>query len=658
MPSANRFSTALKALFQLGISQTALYAVYRFGLLSGHYKRVTPTGATSLEDNLPSHQSQPLFELPAPADLLTILGQSGRDDLLSQADEIVAGQVRLFGGEPVPLQLAHEIPLQHWTAYEKDASLYTSLYNGLPDVKFIWEPARFGWAFTLGRAWHLSRDERYPAAFWSFAEQFLRVNPPNLGPHWVSAQEVALRLLVFAWCCQVFSGSTHSTPARQASLVSAIAAHAARIPSSLVYARSQNNNHLLSEAAALFTAGLALPDHPQAARWRKLGWKWFNLGLQKQIDAFGEYSQHSSNYQRLMLQLALWVKPLAYRHGFHFSRRSTEALAIATHWLLSLLDPSSGGVPNLGANDGAYILPLTLCPFADYRPVLQAATRSFMGYQIPGGVWDEMALWFGLPASERYLLEERYLGDSLYGRNSWGYLRAYKYKNRPSHADQLHFDLWWRSLNIARDAGTYLYNVDPPWDNALTHTGVHNTVSVDGCEQMRRAGRFLYLDWAPAKIRPSIEADPDILQRALAWHAGYRRLGVRHEREVTVYNDEHWQVEDRLLFIKPDQPQRTFRLHWLLPDWDWLLEDRTDGIDLRLASPHGWLKMALTSDQPGWRFSLVRAGEVLKGAGQAAPISGWVSPSYGQKVPALSCALEVTSRIDVKFSTLFIFPNN
>jgi hypothetical protein len=658
MPLANRLATALKALFQLGFSQTALFAVYKFGLLSGHYKRVTPIPAGSLADNLPSYKYQPLFDLPAPVDLMSILGENGRDVLLNQADEIVAGQVRLFGAEPVPLQLSFDQPLQHWTAYEKDSSLYSNLFSSLPDVKFIWEPARFGWAFTLGRAWHLSRDERYPAAFWTYAERFLQANPPNQGPHWVSAQEVSLRLMALAWSLQVFAASTHSTPARQARLSHALAEHATRIPVSLVYARSQNNNHLLSEATALFTAGLALPEHPRAAHWCKLGWKWFNRGLQKQIDAYGEYAQHSSNYQRLMLQLALWVKPMAYQHGYHFPRRSSEALAIATHWLFSLLDPPSGGVPNLGANDGAYILPLTICPFEDYRPLLQAATRSFMQYQLPGGVWDEMALWFGLPSSDKYLLEGRYLGDSLYGRTSWGTLRAHNYKDRPSHADQLHFDLWWRGLNIARDAGTFLYNVDSPWDNALTHTSVHNTVSVDGCEQMSRVSRFLYLGWAPAKIKRTIEADPDILQHAVAWHAGYRRLGVRHERSVTVFNDEHWQVQDTLLFIKTHQPQRTFRLHWLLPDWDWQLDEKTDGIDLRLASPHGWLKVLLSSDQPVAHFSLLRAGQVLQGQGQASPIAGWVSPTYGQKIPALSCTLEVTSQNDVKFSTLFVFPND
>ncbi len=100
----------------------------------------------------------------------------------------------------------------------------------------------------------------------------------------------------------------------------------------------------------------------------------------------------------------------------------------------------------------------------------------------------------------------------------------------PSHADQLHVDLWWRSLNVAQDAGTYLYNADPPWDNNLTTAQVHNTVTVNGRDQFTRAGRFLYLDWFNAYRRGILEADPAILQRTRGRHWGYWRMGVRHAR--------------------------------------------------------------------------------------------------------------------------------
>ena len=122
--------------------------------------------------------------------------------------------------------------------------------------------------------------------------------------------------------------------------------------------------------------------------------------------------------------------------------------------------------------------------------------------------------------------------------------------------DQLHFDLWWRGINITPDAGTYLYNAAPLWDNPLVSTRVHNTVTVDGRDQMTRGGRFLVLDWFPAFSRSSIESDPSVLQKMSAWHNGYK--GIRHERAVTVLVDDRWLVEDRLT------PRR--RLYPPLPD--------------------------------------------------------------------------------------------
>ena len=162
--------------------------------------------------------------------------------------------------------------------------------------------------------------------------------------------------------------------------------------------------------------------------------------------------------------------------------------------------------------------------------MIQAAARRFMGYSLPAGPWDEMSLWFGLPASKKYYETPRYLGDAIHGRESWGTLRAVRYRNRPSHADQLHFDLWWQGLNIARDAGTYLYNVAAPWDNSLTHTSVHNTVSVDGLGTDDPCRTLPVPGLGQGRKKKTIEADPNILERETGWHNGYRKLGIRHER--------------------------------------------------------------------------------------------------------------------------------
>ncbi len=230
------------------------------------------------------------------------------------------------------------------------------------------------------------------------------------------------------------------------------------------------------------------------------------------------------------------------------------------------------------------------------------------------GPGTRLALWFEVPLENRkYVPLPRYLGDQIYGKDSWAYLRTAQFTSRPSHADQLHVDLWWRSLNVAQDAGTYLYNADPPWDNSLTTALVHNTVTVNGRDQFTRAGRFLYLDWFNAYRRGSLEADPAILQRIRGRHWGYWKQGVRHERTVTSYADGHWQIRDDLLPLRMPWEKRplTFRLHWLLPDWEWQVEssrsrnDASTGLAAmdRLACSIGVTGGEVVS------MDLVRAGE-------------------------------------------------
>jgi hypothetical protein len=693
------FRTALQALRELGPSQVGLFALYRFGLRSGHYRRVTaraPGAPESVSAGASTFTLRTdIFKLPTQSALATMVGENA-GDLLAQAEEIAAGQVRLFGSEPAPLRVEPEGPLEHWTALELKPGGWAG------DPKLIWEPARFGWAFTLGRSYLFSAEERYPAVFWACTERFLDANPPYLGPHWTSAQEVALRLMALVWAAHVFAPSAHSTPGRSARLGEAVAVHAARIPPTLPYARAQHNNHLLAEAAGLYTAGLALPDHPEAKGWKDLGWRWLNRGLQAQIAPDGAYAQHSANYHRLALQLALWAGLLAGEEGRPFPELTRSRLAAAARWLLALLDRPSGRLPNLGPNDGAYVFPLASQPSEDYRPVLQAASRAFLrGPALEPGPWDEMSLWLGLPvhmskegqetapqsgeAEKRADLPSHGLLENtphlLRGRDSWAYLRAARFISRPGHADQLHLDLWWRGLNVAQDAGTYLYNAGPPWDNALARTEVHNTLTLDGQDQMQRAGRFLWLHWAQARTLSRERAPDGGWERMEAEHNGYRHQGAIHRRSVTVYLDDLWVIEDRLLPAggseaeeasrsgrgpgAPQGPTRLARLHWLLPDGEWELVSEAAPVELRIRSPWGWisLQVLLPKNEPDTQrdenarlVKLARAGELLAGSGPVSPTAGWVSPTYGARLPALSLAVEVRGRLPLTLVSEWRFP--
>jgi hypothetical protein len=673
MNSSLRLLTALKAFRELGPTQVGLLALYKLGLKSGHYRR---------SENIQPHTVAFDFPLPLPEreKLLASLGPDGLAQLRRDADEIVGGRFRAFGGPPVPIQLAPPSPQTHWThlesrpmlsfrrsrvaATEKSAHArerflpyghdVADARNDNPDIKLIWEPARFGWAFTLARAWLATGDETYPAAFWRYFETFQAENPPFLGENWTSGQEVGLRLIAFAFAGAVFRHSEHTTPIRLASLAVSIGQHASRIIPTLAYARAQNNNHLLTEAAALYTAGLALRDHPQAAGWRKIGIKWLKWCFKHQIDSTGEYVQHSTNYHRLMLQTALWIRLLESNvsRRLEITASARENLSLAAHWLFCLLDFESGKVPNLGPNDGAYIFPFTNQPIEDYRPVVQAAARAFLGYSLPPGAWDEMSLWFNVE-NQRLKVEAATPSDlrilGIYpttlqaSDRAWAYLRTVRLKSRPGHADLLHLDLWWRGQNVSLDPGTFRYNDSPPWDNPLTSALHHNTVTVDGLDQFTRASRFLYLDRADA-IR--VKAGAGNLS---ARHYAYRRLGVRHTRSLFAITPDHWRVEDELLNLR-GKPH-TFRLHWLLPDWEHELETSDEKLSIRLKLPNGWLTLQITTPQlPITNYSLVRAGD-------SDPLRGWFSPTYNVKIPALSLALEVQSATSVGFVSEFRFGN-
>jgi hypothetical protein len=640
----NRVVIALKSIRQLGLSRVALYGLYRLGLLTGYFRWVTNdrprTAGRGLQTSVHG-----LFSLPDSDHLRNVLGKAGQSRLLTEAGEIMAGTFRPFGGEPVPLELSFEEPLSHWTAYENHKVSLPSSKFPVPDVKLVWEPARFGWAYVLGRAYHLTQDERYAEAFWRHTETFLDANPPYLGPHWMNGQEVAIRLMALIWAQQVFEPAAASSAVRRARMAEAVVNHAGRIPPTLLYARAQNNNHLLTEAAALYGAGLACGQ----TNWRAQGWRWLNRALQSQISGFGEYIQHSANYHRVMLSTALWVNAIRKTDWPYGTK---QALGRATHWLFSLLDPGTGQVPNLGANDGAVLLPLAACPFHDYRPVVQAGARAFLRFQLDPGPWDETSLWLGLATQKKTYESGLYLGDHLRGRDSWAYLRASSFRSRLGHMDQLHLDLWWRGLNLAQDAGTYLYNGEAPWDNPLVSSLVHNTVTVDGNDQMTRGGRFLTLDWFPAFSKRLIATEEEVSGRVMAYHKGYR--GVRHVRTLTVFRDESWQVLD----VLTAQRSHLYRLHWLLPDWKWELEHQELGFKLRLKSPHGWIRLKFSLpaqfQNTDTSISLVRAGELVHGEGQAEPFEGWVSPTYAHKSPALSLAWQVRAERQVQFTTEFI----
>ena len=594
-------------------------------------------------------------------ELKRIPGQSGDESLCAEARGILEGNLPFFGrlsfacGFP-PKWFQNPVTGQHvssdrpWTAMRFASDDYG-------DLKFILEPSRFLFVYPLVRAYAISGDERFPDAFWSSIEDWAAHNPPMSGPLWICGQESSLRILAWTFALYGFLDSEATTPRRVAQLLSMIAAHAWRTTQTVGYARSQRSNHLFSEAVGLWTAGTLFPELTDASTWQQLGARLLREAVLDQITAEGACLQDSFNYQRMILHLLLWTLRLAEIHKIQLDPAIRTRTAGAFEFMCSFVDSKSGRTPNHGSNDGSHVLPLTACEYSDFRPLLRMGSSVLnCPSTLQPGPWDEAAVWLGGSSPPSAKSEHTFSCGSGYFRvgteNSWAMVRAGRYSRRPFQADQLQVDLWHHGLNIARDAGTYLYNGDPPWNNGLAGTAVHNTVMVDGRDQMRRAGRFLWLDWAQASGRlfSSNLAKTSSRDGFEGEHNGYRRLGVTHRRTVQCVTEDAWMIMDDLV----GAGEHALQLQWLLPDLP--IEVNADSSFCAVLSAEKTrFRWNVYSSAPG-TGTVVRGGKNLAGSliNGDQELLGWESPTYGELCPAISLLYRVQALLPVRIVTVIL----
>jgi hypothetical protein len=649
------------------------------GWESWDLKRIAPN--TSPEDLLSIRRQggRPFFFSDSRSlaiDLKKILGAHGEESVVAEANGILGGSLPFFGrlafacGFPPkwfqnPATGQRVSPDRPWTQMRFASDDYG-------DLKFILEPSRFPFVYPLARAYAVSGDERFPEAFWTAIENWAANSPPMSGPLWICGQESSLRIMAWSFALYAFLHSPATTPQRVSLLVSMIAAHAWRTVQTLGYARSQRSNHLISEAVGLWTAGTLYPELRNAAAWQKQGAQLLREAVLDQITPEGVYLQDSFNYRRMVLHQLLWTIRLSEIYKIQLDPEIGKRSIAAFKFIRDFVDSESGHAPNHGSNDGSNILPLAECEYGDFRPLVRIGSCVLdRPTALQPGPWDEAALWLcgeWAQAAEREPdhREPAYTVASAAGyhrlgtEDSWALVRAGRYTRRPFQADQLHVDLWWHGLNLARDAGTYLYNGQPPWNNGLAGTAVHNTVMVDRRDQMRRAGRFLWLDWAQASGRSFSTSSSASLSKTTAdspngfegEHDGYRRLGVKHRRMVQCVTEDAWVIVDDLL----GAGEHELRLHWLLPDLPFeVIADSP--FCAFLSAEKMRFRWNVFSSSPG-SAAIIRGGKILAGeierGNRDEDLLGWESPTYGELCPAISLLYRSQARLPVRIVTVIL----
>ena len=679
---------------ELGFRWSAFRVAYAFRLRTGlirlqmpPYKWTDRPLETWLKKNIPSQpeeytqwrkeNSLPFFRAERSAS--EVEAPWNKQIAIDEADRILNGELKYFAHEFHQVGFPpnwHQIPAtlptpssaadvstrhaaedgglstpttKHWSQISDDTNI---------DIKFIWEANRFSFVYTLVRAYAATQDEKYAEAFWTLILDWAEHNPPNTGANWMDGQEIALRLMAWTFGYNAFLNFPSSTPERISQFTTFVAAQAERIYMNIDYAISTRSNHTIIEAFGLWLVGLLFPELKDAEKYLTLGHKLLEEEASAQIFPDGSYSMYSLNYHRFVLHIYLYAMRLGELNNSPFSNSLYSSISASIDYLSQLIDPQTGQMPVYGSNDGALVLPLNNCDFTDYRPLLQLGsylTKKELLFE--SGAWDEDLYWLcgfeegqaeistaksAKPAKENLNLSALSVlsgsnNDSgtyiLRNTNSRAILRCTDFRARPSHADQLHVDLWLGDQNIACDAGTYLYSGEGIWRNGLAHTSAHNTVTVDGKDQMTMVSRFTWTNWAKGKV---LRNDERIWQSE---HDGYKP--VTHQRSVMALDDDCWLIVDKLIANK----SHLYALHWLLSDFPYQHKENSNFLSLNGIK----YKVQVGLTEGNGNFSLIRA--------DANSTRGWRSRYYGHKEPAISVMLEV-NQPHVTFWTFFGFEND
>jgi len=574
------------------------------------------------------------------------------EKLRNRADLAVTGRIRCFGrwfadfGSPIQW---HRSPITG-AAWDSATPWFRALADERPgDVKYCWEVGRFPHAYELARAatFFPERAERYATLLAMQFDHFIEANPVGFGIHWASGQEVGFRLLAWVFALDVLLLRTRAGALAERRVATALIDGARHIEQHLDYARiAVYNNHLLSEALALFAVGVLQPDAADAARWRDLGRRILDEEAERQFYEDGGYIQQSHNYHRVALQDYLWAYTFARALGDRPSDVWLRALSRSLDFLVAHQNPVDGRLPNYGSNDGAQPSLLTTCDFTDMRPSLQAVSVLVRGERIyEPGPWDEAAAWFlGVRALDAPLRKpaRRTVSFGATGAHvlrgddpgSYAAFRCGTLRDRFSQIDMLHLDVWWRGLNVLVDPGSFQYNAAPGWHEHFMRTASHNTVVVDGLDQMRHHRQFKVLYWTKALLLRS--SDDPWTAVVEGEHYGYRRHpgAAVHRRSVIFVKDDLWIVVDRV----DGTGVHDVRLHWLGGEFPWTAVDH--GMDL--STPAGPFSVRVL-DAGG------RAAPATAAAGVADPPRGWLSRYYGEKVPVPSLVVEQRSELPATF---------
>lgn len=487
-------------------------------------------------------------------------------ELKAKAKKILNGEVCFFSSEWKSLGNNYNWVTNPETNYTFDSSKHWSEiddFNPLDgDIKYVWEKSRFSYLLTIMR-YDYHFDEDHSAFVFAEIEHWIDSNPINQGPNWKCSQEISLRIFNWMYLLTFYKNSNALTEALWIKIQNVIYWSLHHTYHHINFSRiAVRNNHAITETLALSVSELLFPFIPETKKWAKDGRIWLEQEIDYQVYEDGAFLQFSMNYNRVLVQLLSLGIAIAEKNNKPFSKNLYSKAYKTLNFLFQCLQKENGFLPNYGANDGALFFVLSENEYRDYRPQLNTLHLILTGEKLfDENEFQEDVQWVQTNNLPKHNFEKLIQKLGVLSFKNGGYyicrtetsftfIRCGSHKHRPSHADNLHVDVWVKGKNILRDSGTYKYNSEKVLVDYFTGTSGHNTVLVANHSQMLKGSRFIWFYWTQCIAAEWTEDNDYYIFNGSISAFRYLNDKAVHNRKVKISKlDNHWIVKDELLHL-------------------------------------------------------------------------------------------------------------
>ncbi len=590
------------------------------------------------------------IELPAVLHVIRSRFPNSAADVVERAERILAHRFDLLGFHD--LDFGPRINW-HFDPVNRRQSPRTFSYR-IPyldlekagDSKIIWELNRHQHFVTLGKAYQLTGDEKFPEEFVSQFYDWQEQNPFLVGINWTSSLEVAFRSLSWLWARELFQNSPSCQGKLARDLLFALGRNGRFLEHNLSRYFSRNT-HLLGEAVALFFIGVMCPQLKNASDWRALGWRIILEEAQYQVRPDGGYFEQAVYYHVYALDMLLHARILASRNLQPIPTSLDRTLERMLDFLAALCTGSPP--PRLGDDDGGRLFdprrnraehmsdPLStgavIFGRAEWKAAASGLSEETLWLLGPSAVTAFDALprlelrseSRGFPSSGVYIMSREGLRLTIdagpLGVGHCGH----------SHADALSITVTADGYEWLTDPGTFTYTGSREWREAFRGTAAHNTLVIEGQNQAEPTAPFKW-----EKI-PEVRVDEwwtgENFDLIIASHNGYLKSRSRatHQRLVFFAKPRFWLVLDSVR----GEGNHQLDIYWHIGGGTTRLDEGAIDLSAETGAEFG---IVPTTD-PKWSVEL---------------IEGWSSTCYGHRQSARILRCSTRTDLPAEFATLLI----